>query len=101
MLDASVAAEMWDRLVADERVQPAGLGARDTLRLEAGMALYGHELTEDVTPFEAGLGRSVRLEKGRVSGKRGPRPPGREAAGPQAGRSWASSPARFRELDAR
>jgi aminomethyltransferase len=69
MLDASVASEIWDRLVADERVQPAGLGARDTLRLEAGMALYGHELAEGVTPFEAGLGRSVRLDKGAFQGR--------------------------------
>jgi len=64
MVDSSLAPDLWERLVADERVEPAGLGARDTLRLEAGMALYGHELTEEVTPFEAGLGRVVRLEKG-------------------------------------
>jgi glycine cleavage system T protein (aminomethyltransferase) len=42
---------------------PAGLSARDTLRLEAGMPLYGNELSRDVTPFEAGLGRVVRLDK--------------------------------------
>lgn len=64
LADSSVAAEVWARLLADERVRPVGLGARDTLRLEAGMALYGHELTEDVTPYEAGLSRVVRLEKG-------------------------------------
>lgn len=43
---------------------PAGLGARDTLRLEAGFCLYGHELTEQITPLEADLGWSVRLKKG-------------------------------------
>ena len=42
---------------------PAGLAARDTLRLEAGMPLYGHELGRDVTPFDAGLGRVVKLDK--------------------------------------
>jgi aminomethyltransferase len=42
---------------------PAGLACRDTLRLEAGMPLYGHELTRDTTPFEAGLGRVVALDK--------------------------------------
>ncbi|MCD0451409.1 glycine cleavage system aminomethyltransferase GcvT [Actinocorallia sp. API 0066] len=42
---------------------PCGLSARDTLRLEAGMPLYGHELTRDTTPYDAGLGRVVRLEK--------------------------------------
>ena len=44
-----------DALVADERVKPAGLGARDSLRLEAGLPLYGHDLTEDTDPVSAGL----------------------------------------------
>ena len=42
---------------------PAGLAARDTLRLEAGMPLYGNELSADLTPFDAGLGRVVKLDK--------------------------------------
>ena len=48
--------ELWIALLEDERVKPAGLGARDTLRLECGLALYGHELDADHTPAEAGMG---------------------------------------------
>lgn len=58
---------VWDKLTADggdERptVKPAGLGARDTLRLEAGMPLYGHELSEVIDPISAGCGWCVDLE---------------------------------------
>jgi aminomethyltransferase len=50
---------------ADEQaVQPAGLGARDTLRLEAAMSLYGHEITEEIDPLSAGLNFAVKLDKG-------------------------------------
>ncbi|MDG2053290.1 MAG: glycine cleavage system aminomethyltransferase GcvT [Phycisphaerales bacterium] len=45
-------------------VRPTGLGARDSLRLEAGMALYGHEITEDIDPLSAGLNFAVKLDKG-------------------------------------
>jgi len=55
-------AELSDAGAADGLV-PAGLAARDTLRLEAGMPLYGNELAADVTPFDAGLGRVVKLDK--------------------------------------
>jgi aminomethyltransferase len=58
--------EVWEALADAGRamgVIAAGLGARDTLRLEAGMPLYGNELDRDTTPFEAGLGRVVKLEK--------------------------------------
>jgi len=64
--------DLWDSLVdRREPVQPtpAGLGARDTLRLEAGMALYGHELTDAITLLEAGLGRVVKLDKGDFIGR--------------------------------
>ena len=48
----------------DLGIAPAGLGARDTLRLEAAMPLYGHELDESTSPLEAGLGRFVKLDVG-------------------------------------
>ncbi len=56
---AEAAETLARRLLADPRVRPAGLGARDTLRLEAGLCLYGHELDEDTTPVEAGLAWSI------------------------------------------
>ncbi len=46
---------LWQRLLACDAVEPAGLGARDTLRLEAGLPLYGHDLDDSVTPVEAGF----------------------------------------------
>ena len=52
----------------DSGVTPAGLGARNTLRLEAGMALHGHELSDSINPYEANLGGVVRLDKGKFSG---------------------------------
>ncbi|MGH8214547.1 MAG: glycine cleavage system aminomethyltransferase GcvT [Rhodanobacteraceae bacterium] len=55
---------LWDALAA-AGVHPAGLGARDTLRLEAGMNLYGQDMDEDVTPWEAGLAWTVSLDEGR------------------------------------
>ena len=60
------AVEIWRALLSattDPGGSPAGLACRDTLRLEAGMALYGHELTLDTNPYEAGLGKAVRLNK--------------------------------------
>ncbi len=66
-LPPAEAPRVWRRLLAagaPHGIQPAGLGARDTLRLEAAMALYGHEIDETTTPFEAGLGWVVKLGKG-------------------------------------
>lgn len=60
------AAALWRALVEAGReygLVPCGLGARDTLRLEAAMPLYGHEMADDITPYEAGLGRWVKPEK--------------------------------------
>ncbi|WP_067829341.1 glycine cleavage system aminomethyltransferase GcvT [Actinomadura kijaniata] len=62
-VDAADAVALWRALAAVEGVVPCGLSARDTLRLEAGMPLYGNELTAETTPFEAGLGRVVKFEK--------------------------------------
>jgi aminomethyltransferase len=56
MVDAAAAPLLWDELLRDERVRPIGLGARDSLRLEAGLPLYGHDLDETISPVEAGLG---------------------------------------------
>jgi aminomethyltransferase len=62
---------IWDRLLEVGRpsgLRPIGLGARDTLRLEARMALYGNELSSEITPLEAGLGWAVKLNKGEFVG---------------------------------
>ena len=59
---------VWERLV-DAGVTPAGLGARDTLRLEAGLPLHGHELGPGITPLQAGLGWVVRWDKGDFRGR--------------------------------
>lgn len=56
---ADRADEFWEMLLADERVKPIGLGARDSLRLEAGLPLYGHDLDETISPTEAGLNFAV------------------------------------------
>jgi aminomethyltransferase len=58
------AVSLWNRL-KDAGVAPAGLGARDTLRLEAGMNLYGQDMDEEITPWEAGLAWTVSLDEGR------------------------------------
>jgi aminomethyltransferase len=55
--------ELWDRILSDPRVKPAGLGARDLLRLEMGYSLYGNDIDETVTPLEAGLSAFVDFGK--------------------------------------
>ena len=65
---ADAAPAVWRALV-DAGVQPAGLGARDTLRLEAGLPLHGHELGPGITPLQAGLGWVVRFDKGEFRGR--------------------------------
>jgi aminomethyltransferase len=70
--DAKQAATLWDRLIeaaAGIGGKPAGLGARDTLRLEARLPLYGNDLDETTTPLEAGLGWVVKLDGGEFIGR--------------------------------
>lgn len=65
-VDSDRAVELWDAMMAagaDQGLAPIGLGARDTLRLEAGMPLYGNELDRTTNPYEANLGRVVKLDK--------------------------------------
>ena len=61
--------EVWDKLLASGKVKPCGLGCRDTLRFEVGLPLYGDELTDEITPLEAGLGIFVKLDKEDFIGK--------------------------------
>lgn len=64
--------QLWSGILAagkEEGAKPIGLGARDTLRFEACLPLYGNELGEDISPFEAGLGVFVKLEKASFLGK--------------------------------
>ena len=66
------ASEIWNALLRnhrDEGLEPCGLGARDVLRLEAGMPLYGHELTEEITPVQAGQNWALKLSKPEFIGK--------------------------------
>jgi aminomethyltransferase len=72
MLPASHAVELATKLLdagKSQGVLPAGLGCRDTLRLEAAMPLYGHELNESTDPFTAGLAFAVKLDKGSFIGR--------------------------------
>jgi aminomethyltransferase len=67
--DPRFAEPIWNLLVGTGRVTPAGLGARDTLRLEMGMALYGNDIDDTVTPLEANLGWLTKLNKGDFVGR--------------------------------
>ena len=63
---------MWNALLeagAEFGIRPCGLGARNTLRLEAGMSLYGHEISEDINVFEGGLAHWLKLDKGSFIGR--------------------------------
>jgi glycine cleavage system T protein (aminomethyltransferase) len=62
---ADKAPELWDLLLENQKVKPAGLGARDTLRLEMGYPLYGHEMDTDTTPIEAGFGGMLKISEDR------------------------------------
>jgi aminomethyltransferase len=70
--DVATTEKVWNALLEAGRtfgIRPCGLGARNTLRLEAGMPLYGHEITDTVNVFEGGLERWLKLEKGEFIGR--------------------------------
>src|SRR5262249_17862227 len=72
IVSARAAQESWDALMESggpHGILPCGLGARDTLRLEAAMSLYGHELSESINPYSAGLGWAGKLAKGEFGGR--------------------------------
>ena len=72
IVGSSQAERVWNAIVESGRphgILPCGLGARDTLRFEAAMPLYGHELSETVNPYAAGVGWAVKLEKGEFVGR--------------------------------
>jgi aminomethyltransferase len=69
--DEATTVKMWEALLqagAEFGIRTCGLGARNTLRLEAGMSLYGHEISEEINVFEGGLGRWLKLDKGEFIG---------------------------------
>ena len=71
-LPAEHATGLWDALLAENRergLEPCGLGARDVLRLEAGMPLFGHELDESITPLQAGLAWAIKFDKPAFRGR--------------------------------
>ena len=70
--DEATSVKMWNALLdagAEFGIRPCGLGARNTLRLEAGMSLYGHEISEEINVFEGGLTHWLKLEKGPFIGR--------------------------------
>ena len=70
--DDATTVKMWEGLLeagAEFDIRPCGLGARNTLRLEAGMALYGHEISDAINVFEGGLQRWLKLDKGEFLGR--------------------------------
>jgi aminomethyltransferase len=70
--DEGTSEKMWNALLeagAEFGIRPCGLGARNTLRLEAGMSLYGHEISGEINVFEAGLDRWLKLDKGNFIGR--------------------------------
>lgn len=71
-INSESAVYLWDKILEagrDEGLVPVGLGARDTLRFEAALPLYGHEISQDISPLEAGLGKFVKLDKDDFIGK--------------------------------
>jgi glycine cleavage system T protein (aminomethyltransferase) len=86
IVPASHAERVWTAIIDSGRehgIVPCGLGARDTLRFEAAMPLYGHELGESINPYAAGVGWAVKLDKGNFVGR-------------DALRAWKSNPGQAR-----
>src|SRR5208337_335149 len=70
--DEPTTVKMWNALMdagGEFGIRPCGLGARNTLRLEAGMSLYGHEISDSINVFEANLDRFLKLDKGEFIGR--------------------------------
>jgi aminomethyltransferase len=70
--DEATTVKVWNELLAagaEFGIRPCGLGARNTLRLEAGMSLYGHEISEEINVWEGGLDRWLKLDKGEFIGR--------------------------------
>ncbi len=67
--DSAHAVRIWDALMQGGQVTPTGLGCRDSLRLEMGMALYGNDIDDTVTPLDANLGWIVKMKKGDFTGR--------------------------------
>src|SRR3954453_14410045 len=67
-VEARQAGELWQRGTADPAVNPVGLGARDSLRLEAGLPLHGHDINQETSPVEAGLAWSIGARRRREGG---------------------------------
>jgi aminomethyltransferase len=70
--DEATTVKAWEALMdagAEFGIRPCGLGARNTLRLEAGMSLYGHEISEEINVFEGGIDRWLKLDKGEFIGR--------------------------------
>jgi aminomethyltransferase len=70
--DAKFAEQIWNKLIetgAEFDILPCGLAARNTLRLESAMSLYGHELSDEISPLEAGLGWICKINKGEFTGR--------------------------------
>ena len=81
LVRAPACLDLWERLVADERVRPIGLGARDSLRLEAGLPLHGHDIDATTSPIEANLGFAVAKPRLKARALRGAERIARELAG--------------------
>ena len=98
-IGSDIALGVWEAILEQGRplgLVPTGLGARDTLRLEAGMPLYGHELSEQIDPFEAGLGFACHLVGYDFPGRDALLRIEKEPLAPRARRPGTAGPARAR-----